>query len=316
MKIDKSADLERFLQAARNARETGDDDSAIRHYEQVSALDPDNWEALFYLVVLKTNEIKNGQIQSAAAGVSNCLPKIFTLINEKIPDETQKKEAVWEVLQQCQETATWLTSASHNFYKSTTKGDGLMALTGLFGALSSAGSVMSALSEDTERCVTIANIMFLCGNYISEVFDMKDRDYAGYAIWAWQRTLEFHTDYQQTHKTQTLFDAESVQRLNNYINQYAPNVAGSPKEENHSTAVVLTLEFNANAGSAGQLLYSIDDGEKYKLNRNESQTFFLERGTHTLNILNPFMKKRHTFTINGPKTIRIYGKSFGMQIDE
>lgn len=313
VRIDTTGEKEKLLQAARNARETGDDASAVRHYEKVSGLDPDNWEALFYLVVLKTNEITNGQIKSAAVGVSNCLPKIFTLINEKITDEKEKKEAVWEVLQQCQETAQWLTSASHNYYKTSTKGDGLMALTGLFGAISSAGSVLNSLTEDSDRCVAIANIMFWCGNHISEIFDMEDEDYAGFAVWGWKQALDFHEAYQQEHKTQTLFDAESVQRLTNYINQYAPQTLKSKEEENSNLAV-LTIEYECNAGAPTQLLYTVDHGEKMKLNRSESKPLFLEKGTHTVSILNPMMKKEHTFNLNGPKTIHVYGKTFSMDI--
>ena len=115
--IDHSSELKNLYLAARNARETSDDDSAIRHYENISAKDPNSWESLFYLVVLKTNSIKNSEITSAAVSVSSCLPKVFELINTTIDSEEEKKKAVKEVIEQCFVTATWLTSASHNFYK-------------------------------------------------------------------------------------------------------------------------------------------------------------------------------------------------------
>ena len=314
VRIDTAGEVEKLLQAARNARETGDDESAIRHYERVSAMEPDNWEALFYLVVLRTNEITNGQIRSAAIGVSNCLPKIFELINEKLADVNEKKAAVWEVVQQCEETAQWLTSASHNYYKTSTKGDGLMALTGLFGAISSANSVVTSLNEDNERCVAAANIMFCCGNYISAVFDMNDEDFSGFAVWSWKQTLDFHTDYRQVHKTQTLFDEDSVQRLTAYINQYAPNMLGAIREEGAPDQVVLTVAYDSNAGGAGQLWYAIDYGEKNTLNRLETKPHFLPCGNHTISVLNPFMKRDYTFYLDQSKTINIYGKSFGMDI--
>lgn len=314
VRIDRSNELENLYKAARNARETGDDESAIRHYEKISAMDPDNWEALFYLVILKTNEIKNSQIQSSAVSVSNCLPKVFDLINDTIEDEAEKKEAVWEVLQQCQTTAEWLTRASHNFYKSVTKGDGVIALTGLFGAISSAGSVLTALTEDNQRCVAIANIMFYCGNYVSAIFDMNDEDYCGYAVWAWKQTLDFHADYQQTHKTQTLFNEESVCRLTDNIKRYAPKMLEGIDKGEDSNHAVLTIEFDSNAGGAGQLWYSIDHGEKNTLNRKEQKPHFLECGSHTLSILNPFKKKDYYFKLEGSKTIRVYDKSFSMDV--
>lgn len=57
-----------------------------------------------------------------------------------------------------------------------TKGNGLMALTGVFGAISSAGSALSELSNDSARCVEILNIMVFAGNYIEKTFDMNDKD--------------------------------------------------------------------------------------------------------------------------------------------
>lgn len=220
VRIDHSDELQKLYQAARNARETSDDESALRHYESISAKDPNSWEALFYLVVLKTNSIKNSEIASAAVSVYSSLPKVFSLINETISDPQEKKAVVEEVIQQCLETATWLTSASHNFYKSMTQGNGLMAITGLFGAITSAGSTLSALTEDTNRCVTIANIMCYCGLYIEEEFDMEDPDYCGYAVWSWQKMLEFHDDYHKVHSTQVLFNDESLNRFNGKIRQY------------------------------------------------------------------------------------------------
>lgn len=316
VKIDTGDEVTKLIRAARNARETGDDGSAIRHYERISAIEPDNWEALFYLVTLKTNEIKNSQIKSAAIGVSNSLPKIFELINQTVTDIEEKKNAVREVLQQCLETAEWLTSASHNFYKTSTKGDGLVALTGLFGAISSAGSVLNSLSEDNARCVAAANIMFHCGNCVSNIFDMEDNDFSECAVWAWRQTLNFHEDYQKVHKTQTLFDDESVRKLTDYINQYAPNVPTGNEYGVNAAPAVLTVAFDSNAGGVGQLWYTIDHGKKITQNRKETKPFFLAFGTHTISILNPFMKKEYTFQFDGSKTITIYGKSFGMDISE
>ena len=312
--INHSKELENLYKAARNARDASDDESALRHYEKISALDPDSWEAQFYLVILKTNSVKNGEIQSAAVSVINCLYKVLELIHENLSEESEKKEAVWEVVQQCRETAAWLTEASHSFYKSLTKGDGIMALTGLFGAITSATNVLTELSEDTERCATIANIMCYCGNYIEDIFDMKDEDYCTFAVWSWKQMLDFHTEYQQVHKTQALFDEESVRRFTQKINQYAPLALNNTEDENGGL-VVLTIAFDSNAGGAGQLWYTIDHGEKQTLNRKEQRPHFLDKGTHTLSIMNPFMKKEYTFGLNNPKTINIYGKSFGMDIN-
>ena len=70
VKIDTTDELEKLYKAARNAKAAGDDKTALMHYEAISAKDPDNWEAVFYAVVLKTETIKNGEIKLAAISIA------------------------------------------------------------------------------------------------------------------------------------------------------------------------------------------------------------------------------------------------------
>ena len=308
--IDRSGELELLYQAARNARETSDDASAIRHYENISARDPNSWEALFYLVVLKTNSIKNSEIQSSAVGVSLCLPKVFELIRTYVLDEAARKQAVWEVTQQCFNTATWLTAASHNFYKTVTKGNGLMAFTGVFGAITSAGSTLGQLSDDQQRCVSIANIMAHCGNGIEENFDMADPDYRNLAIWSWNQLLAFHDEYQQIHKSQTLFNTESLNRFNGKIATYSGYAA--PESNVH----MLTVYFDSTGGSIGMLLYTINGSEQFRLNRGEQRQHYLSPGGYTLSVENPMMKRTYDFMMDRQKVISVYGKAFGIEFGE
>ena len=65
--------LDKLFQAARNARDTGDVDTAIKHYKEISALEPNDWEALFYLVILKTKTVVYGEISNVAISVCNCI---------------------------------------------------------------------------------------------------------------------------------------------------------------------------------------------------------------------------------------------------
>ena len=279
---DHSANLENLFKAARNAREIGDDDSAIAHYKKIQAIAPDNWESLFYLVILKTNKIKLGEIQPCAISVTNCLPKVFELINETLDSADDKKEAIWQVIQQCQNTAEFLTSASQELYGSLSNGNKLIAITGISGAIMGANSQITERNEDCERCVSVANIMFICGNCICETFDMSVPDYASLAVWSWKNALGFHKNYQEAHRGQDLFDKDSIRRLEEYINKYAS------EEE---ALVTLTVEFDSKALSVARVLYRIDDGPKNGLNRKRKASHTLEKGFHTIKIVNPFMKK-------------------------
>lgn len=217
--LDDSKELEKLYKAARNARETSDDATALKHYETISAKDPDSWEALFYMVILRISNIKNAQIQSAAISISNSLPKVFSLINE-LNDE-EKVSAVNEVVKECYITTSWLTNASHSFYKSVTKGNGMMALTGVGGLISSASSTGNALTEDANRCFSIANVMILCGNYIESTFDMNVEDYKKAAVFCWKKGLEFNSDYKSVHNS-NLFNNETLHRFSAKINKYDP----------------------------------------------------------------------------------------------
>lgn len=316
VKIDRSGELENLIKAARNAREAEDADSALKHYEKINALDPDNWEAVFYLVALKAYSYKYGEIKSIAISVSNALPKVFELIDTSLSNDEDKKEATWEVLQECQSIAESLIYSSHDFYKSVTKGNGILSLTGVFGAVTGISSTLSEIDEDAERCVAAANIMFYCGNYISDIFDMNDGDFCYHAVWAWKNAINFHKEFQTVHKNRALFDDESVRRLTDYINEHSDNAISILEESDESKVSVLTVSFTSQAGGPGQLWYSIDGGEKQILNSKESVPHFLDNGEHTLTTLNPFNKKRYDFVLDGPKTINVLAKGLGMKFSE
>lgn len=209
----------KLYQAARNARKTSDDATALRHYENISAKDPDSWEALFYLVVLKTNSIKNSEITSSAVAVTNSLDRVFTLIKETVSDEKERKNYIKEVIDQCYETATWLSSASENFYKTSTKGTGVMALTGITGAISSLGSLGNALTENSTRYANIGWIMCQCGNEIELKFGLEDSDYKEYATWSWKKMIDFDTAYKKAHGSHVYND----NALSEYINKIKRN---------------------------------------------------------------------------------------------
>lgn len=223
VKLDTTDELNNLYQAARNALEADDSESALRHYANISAKDPNSWEALFYLVVLKTNSIKNGEISSAAISVSNCLPKVFELISETIEDDEEKKEAVEEIVDQCYSTASWLTSASHSFCNSMTEGNGMIALAGVSGMITSVNSTRKEIEEDSSRCCTIANIMCHCGNYIEDYFDMNDEDYREYAVISWKNMMDLDTNFGYYHKNCHIFNTESLERFSAKIHRYDPS---------------------------------------------------------------------------------------------
>lgn len=221
VKIDDSDELKKLYQAARNARETSDYATALRHYESISSKEPDSWEALFYLVILKTNSIKNGEIGSSALSVTNCLNRVFQLIKTNVIEDEERKKCVKEVIDQCLETSSVLSLASQNFYKSLTKGNGLMALTGIIGTVSSLGSTANALVENQTRYSFIADIMCTCGNEIERNFGLEDNDYKEYAVSSWKHMLEFDTMYKNMHGSH-IFENIKLEKYVDKIKEFEP----------------------------------------------------------------------------------------------
>lgn len=170
-----------MYQAARNAMDAGDAASAIKQYENITAIDPNSWEAIFYLVILKTNTIKNGEIENAAISIANCVPKVLTPIANEIPNGKERKEAVKEVIEECYNRSVGLMSASQNFCNSLNSGERVSAIAGgVAGGLSVASDLLSGgnnIAEHYARCKKIMTIMSSCGENMQMMLDMDDDDY-------------------------------------------------------------------------------------------------------------------------------------------
>lgn len=234
--------LENLFIAARNARETGDEKTAIKHYEDISAIAPNSWEALFYLAVLKTNTIKYGEISNAAVGVCNCLPKVFELINTTIEDEKEKKDAVAEVQEQCGNTAAWLIRASGNYYNSLTRNDVSFSI---LVAAARMDAKRHARYESAQRAVKIADVLLVCGNCIEATFGLNDAFYQDLAIDCWEAALQVHVGHVQNYKV-AVYDEEKVKRISAKIQKYdssyeTPTVKATEKRDYTVAAIALMV---------------------------------------------------------------------------
>lgn len=251
--------LENLFIAARNARETSDEETAIKHYEAISTLAPNNWEALFYLVVLKTKNIKYGEISNAAISVSNCLPKVFELINTTIDDEQKKKEAVAEVEEQCGETAGWLVRASGNFYNNITQNDPDFSLITLAVRMD---AKRHARYESAQRAVFIGNMLRVCGDCIESVFGLEDTFYQELAVDCWEAMMLLHTGHIKQYKV-AVFNDETVKLICDKIRRYdasfeMPKIKATEKRD-YAVKLILMVLAGLAVGVLGYLwLWSAD----------------------------------------------------------
>lgn len=230
VKVDSSNELKNLYQAARNAREAGDYETAQRHYERISTLDPDSWEAVFYTVILRKCHLTNGQIESFANGVNNSLEKVFRLIAKNVENEDEKKGAVKDVCGELIVLSQSLTGASYSFYKACMKGNGVRAVTGgVLGAISSVGHLGDEITKDKDRRTAIVNFMYCAANCIEALFDMTDAQYKNYAIVMWKKCLELDDSCKADHGS-TMLSSEGVKVIKDTIRKYDPSYGSAEKE--------------------------------------------------------------------------------------
>ncbi len=234
--------LEKLFQAARNARDTSDEETAIKHYEEISALEPNSWEALFYLVILKTKTITYGEISNVAVGVCNCIPKVFELINKTIVDEEEKKSIVKEVVVQCSKTAVWLVTANGNYYNELTRKD---LSFDLMTAAVNADAKRKARYESAQRMVNVGNIMCICGNVIEQTFGLDDQFYRDLAVSCWKEMLATHFGHIQYYKV-AVFNEDSIAKYAQKIQKYepayeVPKIKATEKRNYTITALLIAL---------------------------------------------------------------------------
>lgn len=268
--IDDSEEIKKLYTVARNAREISDNKTALTYYKKIIVKDPESWEALFYSIILRTEDVTNGEILTIATTISDSLPKVFELIKEKVTDYEKKKDAIKEVIEQCYLQAKFLISASKNFLKimkkinlvdsingvedinfgasvidisSSFTGLGIQStILGIANIAKGAGKNSKQKLENKIICRNIAEIMGICGDLIEENFYMADVDYIKYTIWSWKKMLELHYDFEKNNNEE-LFDNIIIEMYLKKIHNYYPSY--KPPADNNEGCYVATCIYGS-----------------------------------------------------------------------
>ena len=93
VKVDTSDKLKNLYISARQARDSGNEETAKRLYNTILQEDPTNWEPNFYVVYYSACECRIFEIASAVTSVNNCLDTVLEKIYTDL-EPTEQKEAI------------------------------------------------------------------------------------------------------------------------------------------------------------------------------------------------------------------------------
>ena len=116
VKIDTSSELTNLYEVARRAKDSNNNENALRYYDMILVKDPNSWEANFYVVFFRAMSCKIAEIQSAAISISNCIPSTFNLVKNGIIDNGEQKNIVTELYTRVSLISEMLYNAAKNHY--------------------------------------------------------------------------------------------------------------------------------------------------------------------------------------------------------
>jgi len=90
VKEDNSQKKVNYLEAARKAREMANWQAAAKHYDELLAEDPENWEAMFFSAYCANCTCKIAEIANACARVKNAAEITLRQIKQSVPAAEQK----------------------------------------------------------------------------------------------------------------------------------------------------------------------------------------------------------------------------------
>ncbi|MBE6504462.1 MAG: hypothetical protein E7Z73_01780 [Methanobrevibacter millerae] len=116
VKIDTSSELENLYELARRAKDTNNNENALKYYDQILVKEPNSWEAQFYVVYFKSMGCKIAEISSAAVDVNNCLKPVLNLVKDNIADTDEQENIITEIVDRIITITEMLDNAARNHF--------------------------------------------------------------------------------------------------------------------------------------------------------------------------------------------------------
>ncbi len=197
VKIDRSEELEKLYALARRAKENNDSENGAKYYAMILEKKPDDWEAAFYSMHFRNQNIKVGEISNAQSRYKSSIKSILQLIKQQVPAGAEQKKAVQEV-----------GDAAVSFWKLTVANlDGV--------------AVAVAQSMPFQRGIFITEI----GDVIADEFE-GDKGITDIAVSLWKLGEEYTVEqmkggmFKQYYKQIAPFAEQTLQKIQQQDSQY------------------------------------------------------------------------------------------------
>ncbi len=177
VKVDSSDELKKLYILARRAKNDDDENSAIKYYDKILEMDPESWEANFYVVYFRGQHIPIQDITTKANAFKNCLASTLTLIQKDVPDKGNQIVAIKEV-------AEYSTKKSELYFSS--------AINHFVYDVKFSQQLDKDIRQSTaNQCCAARDIMYTLGDIIELQFGDYE-ELKSSMITAWQKGVEQH----------------------------------------------------------------------------------------------------------------------------
>ena len=114
VKVDQSDELGKLLSVARRAKEENNAQKAANYYDRVLQIDPDSWEANFYVVYYNAMQTNIAGIANATIRTANALPSTIKLLAKESP--AAQALGAMDLTNSCIHMATVMTGSAISSY--------------------------------------------------------------------------------------------------------------------------------------------------------------------------------------------------------
>ena len=116
VKIDTSSELLNLYEIARRAKDSNNNENALRYYDMILVKDPSSWEANFYVVFFRAMSCKIAEIQNSAVSISNSIASTLNLVKSTVSNEEGQEKIIRELYLQTSSISDMLYNAATNHY--------------------------------------------------------------------------------------------------------------------------------------------------------------------------------------------------------